>query len=277
MATASNYAFGARNSLIKIDVDVDNMLARQFTALERTQLPFAVMQAVNATAFEIRETWKTTARRVFDRPTPLTINAVLYSKATKQKLYATIFIRDEAHKGTPPAKYLQPQVEGGQRRLKGMERLLQGANLMPQGRYAVPGKGAQLDAYGNVKAGEVRKVISQLQAAGERGYVSNETDVSRRRRHRREDRTGASRSDYFVIRQKTGPLVPGIWQRARTYSGASGHSGVWLVYAFVGRTQYSPRYNIYGLAQRQWNTLMPFHFNRELAKALETSKFRGKA
>lgn len=142
MATASDYAAGARNSLIRIDVDADNMLARQFTALERTQLPFAVMQAVNATAFEIRETWKTTARRVFDRPTPLTINAVLYQKATRQRLFATVFIRDEAHKGTPPAKYLQPQVEGGQRRLKGMERLLQGANLMPQGRYAVPGKGA---------------------------------------------------------------------------------------------------------------------------------------
>ena len=272
----ADFAAGARNSLIKIDVDADNMLARQFTALERTQLPFAVMQAVNATAFEIRETWKRTAQRVFDRPTPLTMNAVLYRKATKQQLYATVFIRDEAHKGTPPDKYLQPQVEGGQRRLKGMERLLQGANLMPQNRYAVPGKGAPLDAYGNVKSGEVRKIISQLQAGREQGYVSNESAVSRRRRHRREDRSGASRSDYFVIRQKTGPLVPGIWQRARTYTGAGGHSGVWLVYAFVGRAHYSPRYDIYGLAQRQWNTLMPFYFNRELAKALETSKYRGK-
>lgn len=272
MATASNYAFGARNSLIKIDVDADNMLARQFTALERQNLPFAVMQAVNATAFEIRETWKTTARRVFDRPTPLTINAVLYQKATRQRLFATVFIRDEAHKGTPPAKYLQPQVEGGQRRLKGMERLLQGAQLMPQNRYAVPGKGAPLDAYGNVKAGTVRKILSQGRAGLEAGYTSNETDAGRGRRLRRQKKRGGGGS-YFVLQKQRGKLMPGIYER---YSSGFG-SSVKSIFVFVTTPTYSARYNIYGLAQRQWNTLMPFHFNRELAKALETSKFRGKA
>lgn len=273
MATASNYAAGARNSLIRIDVDVDNMLARQFTALERQNLPFAVMQAVNATAFEIRETWKTTARRVFDRPTPLTINAVLYSKATKQKLYATIFIRNEAKKGTPPDKYLQPQVEGGQRRLKGMERLLQGAQLMPQNRYAVPGKGAPLDAYGNVKAGTVRKIISQTRSGDVfLGSQSNETDAGRGRRLRRQKKRGGGGS-YFVLQQQRGKLMPGIYER---YSSGFG-SGVKSIFVFVTTPTYSARYNIYGLAQRQWNTLMPFHFNRELAKALETSRLRGRA
>lgn len=269
---ANAYAFGARNSLIKIDVDADNVLARQFTALERTQLPFAVMQAVNATAFEIRETWKRTARRVFDRPTPLTINAVLYQKATRQRLYATVFIRDEAHKGTPPAKYLQPQVEGGQRRLKGMERLLQGANLMPQNRYAVPGKGAPLDAYGNVKAGTVRKILSQSRAGLEAGYVSNETAAGRQRRLRRQQKRGGGGS-YFVLQKQRGKLMPGIYERHDTGFG----SAVKSIFVFVTTPTYSARYNIYGLAQRQWNTLMPFHFSRELAKALETSKLRGKA
>ena len=269
---ANAYAFGARNSLIKIDVDADNVLARQFTALERTQLPFAVMQAVNATAFEIRETWKRTAQRVFDRPTPLTINAVLYQKATRQRLFATVFIRDEAHKGTPPAKYLQPQVEGGQRRLKGMERLLQGAQLMPQNRYAVPGKGAPLDAYGNVKAGTVRKILSQGRAGLEAGYTSNETEAGRARRLRRQKKRGGGGS-YFVLQKQRGKLMPGIYER---YTSGFG-SGVKSIFVFVTTPTYSARYNIYGLAQRQWNTLMPFHFNRELAKALETSKFRGKA
>lgn len=270
MATNA-YAFGARNSLIRIDVDADNVLARQFTALERTQLPFAVMQAVNATAFEIRETWKRTAQRVFDRPTPLTMNAVLYQKATRQRLYATVFIRDEAHKGTPPAKYLQPQVEGGQRRLKGMERLLQGANLMPPGRYAVPGKGAPLDAYGNVKAGTVRKILSQGRAGLEAGYTSNETDTGRDRRLRRQKKRGGGGS-YFVLQKQRGRLMPGIYERYVTGFG----SGVKSIFVFVTTPTYTARYNIYGLAQRQWNTLMPFYFNRELAKALETSKYRGK-
>lgn len=271
---ANAYAFGARNSLIKIDVDADNVLARQFTALERTQLPFAVMQAVNATAFEIRQTWKRTAQRVFDRPTPLTMNAVLYQKATRQRLFATVFIRDEAHKGTPPAKYLQPQVEGGQRRLKGMERLLQGANLMPQNRYAVPGKGAPLDAYGNVKAGTVRKILSQSRAGLEAGYVSNETDAGRQRRLRRQQKRGGGGS-YFVLQKQRGKLMPGIYERMQGGHGTAG--GLRSIFVFVTTPTYSARYNIYGLAQRQWNTLMPFYFNRELAKAMQTATVRGKA
>ena len=39
-------------SLVKIDVDADNMLARQFTELERKNLPFAIVQAVNRLGIE---------------------------------------------------------------------------------------------------------------------------------------------------------------------------------------------------------------------------------
>lgn len=270
----SPFAAGARHSLIKIDVDADNLLARQFTELERTQLPFAVMQAVNATAFETREAWKRRAARVFDRPTPLTVNAVLYQKATKQRLYATVFIRDEAAKGTPPSKYLQPQVEGGQRRLKGMERLLQGANLMPQGRYAVPGKSAALDAYGNVKSGVVRQIISQARAGDVRlGSKSNETDDTRARRLRRQAKRGERGGNYFVQTQRRGKLPPGIYERYTTGFG----SGVKSIFVFVTTPHYSARYDIYALAQRQWNTLMPFYFNRELAKAMESARLRSGA
>ncbi len=35
-------------SQIRIAVDADNLLGRQFTALEREQLPFAIVQACNA-------------------------------------------------------------------------------------------------------------------------------------------------------------------------------------------------------------------------------------
>lgn len=272
--STNRYAFGSSRSLIRIDVDADNLLSRQFSDLEQKNLTFATMQAVNATAFEIRHVWKRTAQRVFDRPTSMTVNAVLYNKATKQQPYATIFIKDEAHKGTPPAKYLQPQVDGGQRRLKGMERLLQGANLMPGNRYAVPGKTAPLDAYGNVKSGIVRKILSQSRAGLEMGYTSNETDAGRERRLRRQKKRGGGGS-YFVLQKQRGKLMPGIYERMQGGHGTAG--GVRSIYVFVTTPTYSARYDIYGLAQRQWNTLMPFYFNRELAKALETSKFRGKA
>ena len=263
-------------SLVKIDVDADNVLSRQFTELERKNLPFAIVQAVNATAFAMREEWKKQARRVFDRPTPMTINSILYTKATASRPYATVFIRDEAHKGTPPAKYLLPQVEGTVRRHKGMERLLQRNGLMPLDRYAVPGKGAQLDQYGNVTSGVVRKIISQTRSAPDAGYTSNETDEGRDRRLKRErglkHKKRGQVSSFFVLSKRRGRLRPGIYERTTTNFGSALRS----IFIFVHTPRYEPRFDIFAYAQRTWDKLMPFYFNRELAKALESSKYRGR-
>ncbi|NLA67365.1 MAG: hypothetical protein GX856_03805 [Gammaproteobacteria bacterium] len=260
------------SQILRVAVDADNMLGRQFTELERHNLPFAIVQACNATAFEIRETWKRTAPRVFDRPTRMTVNAAQYRKATRDRLYAEVFIRDEAHKGTPPSKYLFPQVEGGERTAKGMERLLMSKGAMPQGMFAVPGKGVELDAHGNVRAGQVRQILSQLGAGLESGYVSNESEASRGRRLRRQAKRGDRGGNYFVIKQKRGRLLPGVYERLVTGFG----SGVRSIFVFVRSVRYRQRFDIYGLAQRQWDRLMPFHFRRELQKALESSKFRGR-
>lgn len=266
---------------LRIEVDADSMLARQFSDLERTQLPFAAMQASNAVAFELRNTWKTTAQRVFDRPTPFTVNAVLYRKATKAKPFAEVFIRDEAAKGTPPSKYLLPQVQGGTRRPKGLETLLRssgrgGEAWLPAGMFAVPGKGADLDAFGNVRSGQVRQILSQLSAGREAGYVSNETDRSRKRRRRR------GVADVFVLRKRRGGLLPGIYQRLEMAAGDAARraigatSRIRSIFIFVRAPRYRQRYDIFALAQRQWNKLMPFHFNRELAKAVQTAVLRGR-
>lgn len=257
---------------MRIEVDADNLLGRQFSALEREQLPYAAMRATNATAFEIRNVWMRTAPRVFDRPTPLTVKAAQYEKATKARPYAVVKLRDEASKGTPPAKYLVTEVQGGERRKTGMELLLQGRGAMPAGMFAVPGKGAQLNQYGNMRAGQVRQILSQLQAGGETGYTSNETEESRGRRRRSSAKKGVRGGEYFALRNKRGKLPAGIYERLSTGFG----SAVRALLVFVNRATYRPRYDIFGLAQRQWNKLMPFHFNRELAKALESSKFRGR-
>jgi hypothetical protein len=275
LPTTAQYRFGATQSPISIQVDADGMLGRTFTALERENLPFAVMQATNRTAEAVREEWKRQAQRVFDRPTPLTVNAILYSKASKDRLYADVFIRDEAHKGTPPAKYLFPQVEGGSRRAKGLERLLQGRGLLAQGMFAVPGRSAPLDQYGNVRSGVVRKILSQLQAGGEQGYISNESEAGRERRLKRE--RGLQRkkrgqvSSFFAVGKVRGRLKPGIYERTTTNFG----SAVNTIFRFVRTPHYRPRYDIYAFAQRTWDKLMPFFFDRELAKALESSKYRG--
>lgn len=254
-------------SLVRIAVDADNMLGRQFSELERQNLGFAVMQACNATAFEIRQTWARTAPRVFDRPTALTLRAAQYKQATRQRLYAEVFLRDEASNGTPPAKYLQTEVEGGQRRKKGFEILLQQKGAMPAGMFAVAGKGAPLDRFGNVKAGQVSKILSQLGARQDR--YQNQTDASQKRQRARRKRGG----EYFVVKQRRGRLLPGVYERIDTGFG----SAVRSVFIFTHKASYRPRYNIFALAEREWDRLMPFYFNRELQKALEFSKYRGQS
>lgn len=258
-------------SVLKIEVDAGGVTGRQFTEIEQKNLPFAVMQAVNATAFGVREAWKQAAPRVFDSPVPLTINAAQYRKATKGKLYAEVYLRDEASNGTPPAKYLLPQVEGGTRRKTGLEVLLQAKGAMPAGMFAVPGKGATLDAYGNIQKGQINKILSQLGARND--SLQNETDTSRDRRRKRAAKKGDRGGEFFAIQKQRGRMMPGIYERLRTGFG----SGVRSVLVFVNRTSYKPRYNIFAMAQRTWDKLMPFHFERELEKAVQTSKFRGKA
>jgi hypothetical protein len=247
---------------IKIGVDPEDMLGRQLSDLERTQLPFAASQAANKVAYEIREQWKVQAGRVFDRPTPLTTNAALYRKATKDKPYAEIYIRDEAFKGTPPAKYLLAEVEGGQRRRKGFERLLQSKGLLSPSQFAVMGRGARPNQYGNVPAGQVTKILSQLGA--QRDKYQNQTETSAKRRRTRAPTGG----EYFVITKRRGRLRPGIYERISTGWG----SAVRSIFLFTDSAAYQQRYDIFGMADDTWKRLMPFYLKRELEKAMETAR-----
>ncbi len=258
-------------SLLRIDVDPDKVLARQFTALEQKNLRFAVMQAANNTAFAVQQEWKRQMPRVFDRPTPLTQNAIVYRKATRLNLSATVLVRDDAFKGTPPAKYLQAQVTGGQRNLKGFERRLAAQGILPAGMFAVPGKGVQLDAFGNLPARLYNPILSQLGARFD--PLQNETGISRKRRTKREAKRGERVGDFFAIKAKRGRLLPGVYQRIKTGFGG----GLRSILIFVRGVSYKPRYRIFDMAERLYARQFKFQFERELAKAVQTSKFRGRA
>lgn len=256
-------------SLVRFDVDPGGLFDRQFTAIEQQNLPFALMQATNKTAFEVRESWRREAGRVFDRPTPLTQSAALYTKATKQRPYAEIFIRDQAAKGTAPAKYLLPEVMGGQRRAKGIERLLESAGLMPTGYYAVPGKGAQLDQYGNIGAGKIRKILGELRTSGSSMTASADSGRGGKRRSGKGKR--GSGAGHFALQKQHGNLAPGIYERTSYAHGRPVRS----IFIFTREApKYAARYDILGYARKEFNTLMPFFFERELAKAVETHTIR---
>jgi hypothetical protein len=249
------------NAPFTITVDPSNLLARKLSDLELTQVPFAAMQAINGTAFDVRTEWQERMPKVFDRPTVLTLNAILYTKATKQNLRAQVFVRDEAFKGNPPSKYLQAEVEGGQRRHKAFENRLTSVGILPAGMYVVPGKGAQLDAFGNISGGQITAILSQLGAHFD--PLNNQTDTSRARRRKREAKQGSRAGDYFVP-SKGSHLPPGVYQRLSTGFGGAVRS----VLFFVGRATYRPRYPIYNFAQQVFDRRLAPRFHEELQKAV---------
>lgn len=256
---------------ITANVDPVGIFGRQLSELERSQLPFATMQAINQTAFDVRQRWAEIMPRVFDRPTPLTLKAVLYRKASRQNLAADIFIRDEASKGTPPAKYLQAQVSGGSRRQKGIEKRLSAAGILPQGQFVVPGLGVKLDAFGNVPRSQLNQILSQLGAHFD--PLTNQTDTSRDRRHKRElgKRGPGFTSDVFAVKQARGRLKPGVYLRANL--GRLG-SGVKSLLRFVDAVRYRKRYDIFQAAQTIYARRFPENFRTELGKAVASSWVR---
>ncbi len=101
--------------------------------------------------------------QAFDKPTPYTLSSVYIKSATPENMVAEIFIKDDATKGTPPAKYLGPQVFGGARQQKRSEKLLARMGVIESGEVLVPWK-APLNAFGNVSPGIIQRVLSGLQA-----------------------------------------------------------------------------------------------------------------
>ncbi len=275
---------------LRISIEGLPALQRRFTDLERTQLPFATAQAINSVAFDVHRAWAREAERVFDRPAPLTRKAVRWSKATRQKPVASIFVLDHVGKGTAPADYLRAQVDGGERKAKGLERGLQRAGLLVGNERAILGKSAPVDAFGNIRGGVVQQILSQLQ--GQFDPSANETAASKKRNARRgtlKSQLKGKNRRFFAVRgagrrgftvNKDGSstqshLPPGIYQRIDSGFG----SAIRSVFVFTRKAHYKPRrYDIYGLAQREAQRLLPIAFERELARAVASSKFnRGRA
>lgn len=248
---------------LKIDIDPNKVFDRQLTELEKSQIPFATMQAANVLAAKIHYQWRDVAGKVFDRPTQFTRTAALYRKGTKRNPVATVFIRDEAFKGVPPAKYLQAQVFGGGRAMKGIEKRLSANGILPDGLFIVPGKGAQLDASGNIPLSTVNRIKSQLQAQGD--PYSNESPASRMRREKRE--AEQNRGEYFAVAKPKGGLKPGVYQRIRSGFGR----GVATIMRFVKPPKYRQRYDVLQMAQTVFERNYKSTFVTELDRAVKST------
>ncbi len=225
------------------------------------QMRYATARALTYTAQDVKAAQVAEMGRVFDRPTPWTLNSVFVRPATKANLSAIVWLKDQASKGTPAEKYLAAQIEGGPRRMKGFERALMRAGLLPTGWMAVPGSAAKLDSYGNMSSGQIVQILSAMKAFGEQGYSANRTAVSIKRR-------GKKLPQFFVGRPGGGGLPRGVWQRLTFAHG----SKIKPVVIFVRGPRYRPIYRFYEVSERTISRVFPGHMERAAAEAMATAR-----
>lgn len=141
-------------------------------------------------------------RAVFSGPTAYTLNSLRIEPSTKDSLSARVMVKNQAA-GIAPENFLQPEVEGGGRKYKRAEAAMRYAGVLRAGQFAMPGKGIDLDANGNVKGAEVRTILAALNNI--RGGVGGKGQKAGRGRK--------LANDLFVGKPNGGSRPEGIWRR----------------------------------------------------------------
>ena len=195
---------------------------------------FAVVAALTATAKDIERAESQGLADSLDRPTPFTLQAFGTEAATKAKPQARVYMRPIQ------SRYLQWQIDGGARSLKGFELRIKGKAVQA---YAVPGTDVALDQYGNVSRSTITEIIRQLERRP---------------------------SDYFVGQPNGRPDLPaGVYKRtgirAKQDEGLGGGGyRIKPVFVFVSSAQYLQMFDWSGIA----NLTASYRFERNLAESL---------
>lgn len=227
------------------------MASIQITGLDKAQrlldrLPrqvrYAASLAINTLArYPVKEALQAEMKDSIDRPTPFTLNSIAVTKIATASDPSALVDFKASGTGRPAATYLRWQVQGGERRLKAFEVMLRSIGVLPGGYFAVPGRGAKLDAFGNIERGQITAILSYFRAFPEqgRGFKMNSTAATRKRMAK------GTRSKlgyrYFVGRPGDGRGPLGIYQSVRI---AAGVRELLPVFIFVQSARYEPRLDL---------------------------------
>jgi hypothetical protein len=246
--------------MINVQVHGLDALIRGLDSLAARQMPFAFSKSLTQVAYLAKTDTQDEMRRVFDRPTHFTLNSERVLRATRDNLESVVWFKDVS----PTARhhYLEPQVYGGGRPLKAFEARLKARGILPGGWLIVPGAGASLDAFGNMRRGQIVEILSYFDSFREAGYGGNMGQAGRDRRSRStSSRYGFS---YFAIRPgQTSHLHPGIYRRTRTNFGSS----IKPVMIFISGARYTKRLDLERIATKTYDE----NFNRLFAANFDTA------
>jgi hypothetical protein len=203
--------------MVTIKVKADFNPVRALLTGMQKQLAFATAKALTMTANDVSGALRGEMERVFDKPATFTIRqGVGITSARKTDLRAAVFLKRKQ------AEYLQAQIAGGKRRRRPFEAQFakeQQGNIAT----AVPGRGAVLNAQGNLSKATIAKLGREARTKKRGGvfYATLRDGVSAifKRKGRNitpvlvftsERATYRRRFDFFGVARKT---VAANWQR----------------------------------------------------------------
>lgn len=248
------------------------------------QVRYAGTLAINRSVSAALQVQQQRMGQVFDRPTPFVVRGGVVAKSARaETLQASLTINASTTTGQVlPGDALVSEVRGGARRQKRSEVLLQQANLLPRGWLTTPGKGALLDAYGNITRGQVLEILSWFRAYGQ---TRNATGAKRtdwrvhlsdqgRQRKQRGTRNRAG-FEYFAVTQATkrGGLPLGIYRRQLSTVRFVGPAApVRAVLLFIPRAQYQRRFDFAQQADQAITATFPAAFAAAFRQAMAAAR-----
>lgn len=225
--------------------------------LDAEVLKQVVANALNYTAYDLRDRLKDEMRAVFDRPTLYTLNSLRVIEATPKRLTARVWMKDEADKAQPATRWLGPQVYAGARRDKRSEFHLRNRGILPSGRYIVPGQGQRLDRHGNIPRGTMTKILSGLRSFSLSGHDANANSSAR-------SLAKGNARRFFVLRER-GEAI-GVAERVRWGKGS--RNDIRMVLAFVKKPNYAQRLDFFDIAEAFVEQALPARLERAMARQL---------
>lgn len=246
------------------------------------QVRYAASRALNDVAKRVVEEERKEVSRVFDRPTPRTLNAVkVFSGAKRDALEVVIGIDDgmgrktfsaRGKKGTvTPSKYLLAQIIGGQRAPKRFEKALMAVGAMDRGDSAIFAKRSEaLDAYGNISGAKLNQIITYFRKTKVDGY-GGKMSGTRKEKMRKGELKGMRWGMAYFRGGAAAGLPDGIWERHYP-NGTAGKSFIRPILIYVRGTSYRSVFHFRPIAERivakEWGRT----FNFALDAAIRSAK-----
>ena len=189
-------------------------LIGKINELERVLLPRAATNALHKAVFETTKELSSEAKNRFTNPVPFTLKSFLYKKPVavgNNSIEASVFIRDDAAKGNPPAKYLQGVMDGQpniyptrfQRMLRRLpdrssnpnrDALGNQGHILGAGEVMVPTRSPKVrkNQYGNMTVGQYTQILTDLAGgASSADYLTFRSEKQRMKRKAQNERRAA--------------------------------------------------------------------------------------